>query len=114
MSHNEHVDDNMITKEQVMEKLSTVEDPELAMNIVDLGLIYEVNIENDKNDNTVVNIKMTLTTPACPLLGQLMADIEEKVKSIGGIEDVNLELVWEPPWSPEMMSERAKLMLGVV
>ena len=98
----------MVSKQEVMDKLSTVDDPELGMNIVDLGLVYEVIIQSNK----IVHIKMTLTTPACPLLGQLLSDIEEKAKGLG-FEEVKVDLVWDPPWSPEMMTERAKAMLGI-
>lgn len=97
----------MLTNEIVLGALSTVEDPEIAMNIVDLGLVYEIKL-NKKN----VDIKMTLTTPMCPLLGQLLADIQTKVKAAGA-EEVNVELVWDPQWTPEKMSEKAKAMLGV-
>ncbi|MEK6982358.1 MAG: metal-sulfur cluster assembly factor [Candidatus Micrarchaeota archaeon] len=97
----------MLTNESVMSALLTVEDPEIAMNIVDLGLVYEVKLNKDD-----VDIKMTLTTPMCPLLGQLLADIQTKVKEAGA-KEVNVELVWDPPWTPEKMSEKAKAMLGI-
>jgi metal-sulfur cluster biosynthetic enzyme len=97
----------MITKENVMEKLSAVEDPEIAINIVDLGLIYGVEIAGAK-----VTVKMTLTTPACPLLGHMISEIKSKVGEVGA-EDVDVEIVWDPPWTPEKMSERARAMLGV-
>ncbi len=98
----------MATKNEVMDKLSTVDDPELAMNIVDLGLVYEVDVDNPKR----VNVRRSLATGSCPLMGHLMNEIDGKVKELG-FEEVNVELVWDPPWSPEMMTERAKAMLGV-
>ncbi len=104
----------MVTKEQVLEKLSLVEDPEIAMNIVDLGLVYDVNLERKNNDKEIVNIKMTLTTPACPLLGHILAEVQDKVKSIKNVEEVNVDIVWDPPWNMDMMSERAKLALGAI
>ncbi len=99
----------MTDKEEIMNALATVDDPEIGINIVDLGLIYDVSAEEGKK----AKIKMTLTTPACPLLGQLMAEIEGKVKALG-FDEVAVEMVWDPPWNPEMMSERAKMMLGMV
>ncbi|MDO8554755.1 MAG: metal-sulfur cluster assembly factor [Candidatus Micrarchaeota archaeon] len=104
----------MTTKEEVLEKLSLVEDPEIGINIVDLGLVYEVTINARSDGKEIVNIKMTLTTPACPLLGHILAEIQEKVKTINNIEEVNTDIVWDPPWNPEMMSERAKLAFGAI
>jgi metal-sulfur cluster biosynthetic enzyme len=93
-----------------MEALMKVDDPELGINIVDLGLVYDVFL-NELQKKAV--IRMTLTTPACPLLGHLVAEIEEKVKALG-FEEVSVDLVWEPPWNPEKMSDRAKMMLGIL
>jgi FeS assembly SUF system protein len=101
----------MLSKQDVLDKLSTINDPEIAMNIVDLGLIYDLEIDEANN---LVKIKMTLTTPACPLLEQLLSEIETKVKEISGITRVIIDIVWEPPWSPEMMSDNAKIALGMV
>ena len=97
----------MLTKEQVMERLATVDDPEIAMNIVDLGLVYGVELEGKK-----VIVKMTLTTPACPLLGHMINEIQARLREAGA-EDVDVQIVWDPPWTPEKMSERARAMLGV-
>ena len=88
----------MVTKQDVLDKLSTVNDPEIAMNIVDLGLVYDVELDTP---NGIVKIKMTLTTPACPLLEQMMGDIEVKVKELAGITRVVVEIVWEPPGVPK-------------
>ncbi len=93
----------MITKEEVIEKLKEVIDPELGFNIVDLGLIYGVETNGDD-----VSIKMTLTWPGCPLAQQLVGKAREAVESIPGIGKVNVELVFDPPWSPDMMSEEIK------
>ena len=98
----------MATKEEIIEVLMKVDDPELGINIVDLGLVYDVLFEEKK-----VIVRMTLTTPACPLIGHLVSEIEDSIKALG-YEEVLVDLVWEPPWNPEKMSERAKMMLGIV
>lgn len=95
-------------KEAVIEVLKTIFDPEIPVNIYELGLIYEVNIMPED----VVEIVMTLTSPSCPVAGTLPGEVEEKVKSVSGVSDAVVELVFEPPWSQEMMSEEAKLELG--
>ena len=95
-------------KNSVIEVLKTIFDPEIPVNIYDLGLIYEVNIFPD----STVEIVMTLTSPSCPAAGILPGEVEQKAKSVSGVKDVTLELVFEPPWSQEMMSEEAKLELG--
>ncbi|MBI2079997.1 metal-sulfur cluster assembly factor [Candidatus Micrarchaeota archaeon] len=97
----------MPSKKQILTKLEEVIDPELNINIVDLGLIYELK-QVKKN----LKIKMTFTTPACPLLGVMMNDIEEKMKEIG-FEKVEVDIVWDPPWNPEMMTDKAKMLLGM-
>lgn len=97
----------MPTEEEVRSKLKEVMDPELGVNVVDLGLIYGVEVKG----NSVI-VKMTFTTPACPLLNFLVQNVENKVKELG-IEDVRVELVWDPPWTPERMSPEAKMQLGM-
>lgn len=99
----------MATRQEILDKLTTVYDPEIAMDIVNLGLVYDIH-ENRGS----VEIKMTLTTPACPLLDQLLSEIEAKVKELPGVDRVKIEIVWDPPWSPDRMSEKAKLALGVI
>ena len=96
-----------VTQEQVMEALKKVVDPEIGIDIVNLGLIYDVRIEGDK-----VFIKMTMTTPGCPLYATLTKNAEEVVKSLEGVSDAKVELVWDPPWRPDMMSDEAKEKLG--
>jgi len=96
----------MVTEEQVFQALSSVRDPELPLNIVDLGLIYDVSIEND-----AVSVKMTLTTPGCPMHYTIKAEAEEALRKLSGIRSVKVEIVWDPPWNPDMMSEEAKRML---
>lgn len=96
------------TKTAIIDVLKTVFDPEIPVNIYDLGLIYEINVFPDLN----VEVVMTLTSPNCPVAGTLPGDVEQKVKSVSGVNDVTIELVFEPPWNQEMMSEEAKLELG--
>ncbi len=98
----------MITQEQVYERLKTVMDPELHVDIVSLGLVYEVVVK-DK----VVKVTMTLTTPGCPLAPEIERLVREALKPLGEYT-VELTLVWEPAWSKERMSEEAKLRLGML
>ena len=95
-------------KEAVIEVLKTIFDPEIPVNIYELGLIYEVNVMPED----VVEIVMTLTSPSCPVAGTLPGEVEEKVKTVSGVKDAVVELVFEPSWNQEMMSEEAKLELG--
>ncbi|MEK6979366.1 MAG: metal-sulfur cluster assembly factor [Candidatus Micrarchaeota archaeon] len=113
----------MVTKKEVLNALKHVMDPELGVDIVSLGLIYDVLIEKTvqtsrkggKNENTKnVHVKMTFTTPACPLLSYILSDCEEKTKKLKGVKDVVVEVVWEPRWTPDLMSEEAKIKLGMV
>ena len=95
-------------EEQVLKMLKTVFDPEIPVNIYDLGLIYKIDIQDDG----VCNIDMTLTAPSCPAADFLVEDIEQKVRSVEGISKVNVNIVFEPEWTKDMMSEEAKLELG--
>lgn len=88
--------------------LKTVFDPEIPVNVYDLGLIYKIDV----TDDFTVNIDMTLTAPNCPAADFIMEDINQKVSSIEGVKTVNIELVYEPEWTKDMMSEEAKLDLG--
>lgn len=100
----------MPTKSEIMAKLEPIEDPELGLGLVDLGLIYDVVIL----DNRIVNIMMTLTTPGCPYGPQLIRSVEAAVKELDGVEKADVEIVWDPPWDPtEMASEYAKDVLGI-
>ncbi len=96
-------------EDKIIQVLKTCYDPEIPVDIFELGLIYEIKIDDDAN----VNIKMTLTSPACPVAGSLPGEVNEKVKSIDGIKSVRIELVWSPPWDRDMMSEVAKVELGM-
>ena len=96
-------------KPKIVEQLSTVYDPEIPVNIYELGLIYDVIVDT----HGVAVIKMTLTAPGCPAAITLPAEVQSKVKSIEGVSDARVDLVWDPPWSKDRMSEAAKLQLGV-
>lgn len=91
----------------VQNALYEVIDPELGINIMDLGLVYQIGVLNEKD----VNIVMTLTTPGCPLHDSITGGVEEAVKKINGIESVNVQITWQPAWSPEKMSMKAKEIL---
>lgn len=97
----------MVTQEEVLGKLRECLDPELGVNIVDLGLVYGVSIEPEK-----VRILMTLTTPGCPLDAYFHQSVTDKIKTLPGIKDVEVELTFDPPWDPQKMSEDAKLEVG--
>ncbi len=101
-------DDFLQIEAEIVKVLKTVYDPEIPVNIYELGLIYEVNVEDDK----AVHIRMTLTAPNCPMADELLDEIVEKVKAISGVADCRLQLTFDPPWDKEMMSEEAKLELG--
>lgn len=95
-------------EEQVLKMLKTVFDPEIPVNVYDLGLIYKVELKDDG----VCDIDMTLTAPSCPAADFLVEDIRQKVGSVEGVQTVNVNLVFEPEWNKDMMSEEAKLELG--
>lgn len=95
-------------KEQVTEVLSSIYDPEIPVNIYELGLIYNIDVTEEGS----VAIQMTLTSPACPVAGSLPPEVEKRVGTLEGVKEVKVELVWEPPWSMDKMSEAAKVQLG--
>ena len=97
-------------RERIIERLRTVYDPEIPVDIYELGLIYEVKVDASGK----VGIRMTLTSPMCPAAEQLPPEVETRAREVPGVTGVELELVWDPPWSPERMSEAAKLELGMV
>jgi FeS assembly SUF system protein len=96
-------------KPKVIEALSTVYDPEIPVNIFALGLIYDILVDTVG----VVGVKMTLTAPACPAAQTLPVEVREKVKGVPGVSDARVEIVWDPPWSKDRMSDAAKLQLGM-
>jgi len=98
------------SEEQVVEILKTIYDPEIPVNIYDMGLIYGIDIRDDGG----VDIEMTLTSPACPVAGTLPPEVEVKIRDgIEGVTSAKVEIVWDPPWTPDKMSDAAKLQLGM-
>ncbi len=99
----------MDLKEKIIKEIKKIYDPEIPVNIYELGLIYEVKVEKDNN----VKVKMTLTTPNCPVAESLPKEVKDSIMEIKEVNDVDLELVWDPPWDKSMMSEAAKLELNL-
>ncbi len=108
MSQNINTDDLMKLEETILTVLKTVYDPEIPVNIYDLGLIYSVDIDDEAN----VVIDMTLTAPNCPVADSLVQEVQDKISFIQGVKSAKVNLVFDPPWDKEMMSEEAKLELG--
>ena len=102
--------DILETEGKIVEALKKVYDPEIPVNVYDLGLIYEIDVTGEG----VVNITMTLTAPNCPVVDMLLMDVESYVGEVEGIEKVNINLVFDPPWDKSMLSEEAKLELGLM
>ena len=96
-------------KNKVIEEVKKIYDPEIPVNIYELGLIYKIDVDEKNN----VNIDMTLTSPNCPVAESLPNEVKENIKKVEGVSDVNLNLVWEPPWDKDKMSEAAKLELNL-
>lgn len=99
-----------LLQERVLEALKTVRDPEIPVNLVDLGLIYELIVRRDG----LVFVEMTLTTPACPVAGALPGEVEAAIGAVPGVSEVRVKLVWTPPWTRDRMSEEARLELGLL
>ena len=99
----------MILKDKVIKEIKKIYDTEIPVNIYELGLIYDINIDNENN----VKINMTLTSPNCPVAESLPNEVKNSVKEIKDVKNVDLNLVWEPPWDKSMMSESAKLELNL-
>jgi len=114
MSEEGIVSDAERTREEiekdVVEALKTVYDPEIPVNIYELGLIYNVDVRDDRS----VEVRLTLTSPMCPVAGSLPPEVEAKVAEVEGVTASTVDLVWDPPWEPSMMSEAAKLELGMM
>ncbi len=96
-------------KEKVIEVMKTVFDPEIPVNVWELGLVYDIRVDAD----AAVVVQMTLTSPMCPVAGSLPPEVEQKVRAIPGVTSGKVDLVWDPPWNPSMMSEAAKLQLNM-
>jgi FeS assembly SUF system protein len=97
-------------EEQIIEALKTIYDPEIPVNIYELGLIYEVDVDAQGN----AHVLMTLTAPGCPVAGSMPGWVQQAVEQVPGVESADVELAWEPPWTPDMMSMRAKLELNML
>ena len=98
-----------VSSEEVYQALKTVYDPEIPVNVVDLGLIYDVQVSEDSN----VFVQMTLTFPGCGMGPHIAQQAEWAIQDLDGVEEVEIELTFDPPWSPEMISEEARMMLGI-
>ena len=101
-------DNHFKLEAEIVRVLKEVYDPEIPVNIYDLGLIYEIDLDHEYN----VTVKMTMTSPNCPMADSILNDVRENVRSIEGIKSVNIKLVFDPPWDRDMMSESAQLELG--
>lgn len=101
--------ERMLIKEQVTEQIRTVFDPEIPVNIYELGLVYNIEV----NDRGLVDVTMTLTSPACPAAQSIPVEVKQKSETIKGVTEVNVNIVWEPRWETSMMSEEARLTLGM-
>ncbi len=95
-------------EEKIIQAIKTCYDPEIPVDIFELGLIYEIRIDNDAN----VTVKMTLTSPMCPVAGTLPPEVQGKIALVPGVKSAKVDIVWNPPWDKEMMSEVAKVELG--
>lgn len=102
--------DMMALEAEIVKTLKTIFDPEIPVNIYDLGLIYAVDIDDDSN----VEVKMTLTAPNCPMADQLLSEVNEKTNAIEGVKEAKINLVFDPPWDKSLMSEEALLDLGLL
>jgi metal-sulfur cluster biosynthetic enzyme len=98
-----------VTEEAVRKALRVVKDPELNLNIIDLGLVYDISVD----DTGAVDVKMTLTSPGCPAGPEIMTDAEQAIRGIEGVTDAQIELVWEPYWTPERIDPRVRAFLGL-
>ena len=98
-------------KERVIEVLQTCYDPEIPVNIYELGLVYGVDVDESTGR---VMVRMTLTSPACPVAGSLPPEVEAKIRAVPGVGQVSVEVVWDPPWTPDKMSDAARLQLNMM
>ncbi|TWV99876.1 iron-sulfur cluster assembly protein [Chitinophaga pinensis] len=101
-------ENTMTLRDRIEEVLRTVYDPEIPVNILELGLVYEIRI----GENNRIGITMTLTAPGCPVAGDIIREVDEKVRDVEGVSDVDVTLTFDPPWNKDMMSEEARLELG--
>jgi FeS assembly SUF system protein len=101
--------DNEVLMEQVLDAIRTVYDPEIPVNIWELGLVYRVDVDSDRN----VEVDMTLTAPSCPVAGEMPVQVQQVIENLDAVKSCKVELVWEPPWHPGMMSDEAKVALDM-
>ena len=107
--NNSYIKTSTIKEEQIIECIKTVMDPEIPVNLYDLGLIYNIDISNENN----INIKMTLTNPNCPVAGSMPENVGKSIEKLNNINSIKVSLVWEPKWHKDLMSEEAKLALDI-
>lgn len=112
-ANNEAPNEKMVSEEKVWEALKECYDPEIPVNIVELGLVYELRVEEEVAGEANVYIRMTLTAPGCGMGPMIAADVKRRVMTLPGVKNVLVELVFDPIWNPSMMSEAAKLMLNI-
>jgi FeS assembly SUF system protein len=98
----------LVSKDDIVTVLKDCYDPEIPINIWDLGLVYDISINNED-----VGIKMTLTAPGCMMGGMIAEEVKTKIKAMAGVKDAKVELVWDPPWTPDKMSEEANAQMGI-
>ncbi len=98
-----------VTNEKIMEALRAVVDPEIGIDVVSLGLVYEVDVSNEGD----VHVKMTMTTPGCPLVGMIIEDAKNVIEQLDEVKSVDVELVWDPPWTPDMIEPEVRARLGI-
>ena len=110
----EESDENLSLEERVWKVLGGIYDPEIPVDIVNLGLIYSVEVVPQASGDSVVNVQMTLTAPGCGMGPHLMAEAEANIAALPGVQEVNVEFVWDPPWRQEMMTEEARMQLGLI
>jgi probable FeS assembly SUF system protein SufT len=103
-----------VDEKKIWDQMRTCYDPEIPVNIVDLGLIYDCHVSPAPDGTHQVEVKMTLTAPGCGMGAAIASDVEEKIRTVPGVTEVRVELVWDPPWNQGMMTEAAKLQLGLL
>ena len=101
-------------KEKIIKEIKKIYDPEIPVNIVDLGLIYSCELKDNETEGTNVKIKMTLTAPGCGMGDMIASEVKQKIEGVPGTQQVSVELVWDPPWDKDMVTESAKLQLGML
>lgn len=105
--------DGSVTEEQVWNALRNVYDPEIPVNIVDLGLVYDMQLQPQANGDSRVEVKMTLTAPGCGMGPAIAMDAQHRIEGLAGVDEADVQVVWDPPWGPEMISEEGKKRLGI-